>query len=107
MNDIFTSGSWKTNPGSEEAFVDAWTEFATWASTMPGVGTLHLLRDLDASGRFLSFADWQSHRDVESWKSEPDFRERLAHVLQHVVDFDAREFGAVVTAQAGGSSLAA
>jgi len=107
MNDIFTSGAWKANPGSEEAFVEAWTEFATWTSTLPGVGALHLLRDLDEPGRYLSFADWESPADAERWKSGPDFRERLAHILQHVADFKASEYAAAVTAEAGASATPA
>jgi heme-degrading monooxygenase HmoA len=101
MNEIFTSGTWKANPGSEDAFVEAWTEFATWASTKPGVGGLHLLRNLDEPNRFLSFADWKTPADVASWKSAPDFRERLAHVLQHVAEFSAADFGAIAGAAAG------
>jgi heme-degrading monooxygenase HmoA len=101
MNDIFASGSWKTNPGSEEAFVQAWTEFATWASTKPGVGALHLLRDVHDSGRFMSFSDWESTNDLENWKSAADFRERLAHVLQHVAEFSATDLEAAATVEAG------
>jgi heme-degrading monooxygenase HmoA len=100
MNDIFTSGTWKANPGSEDTFVEAWTGFAAWASTKPGVGALHLLRSLHEPDRFLSFADWESPRDVQSWKSAPDFRERLAHVLQHVAEFDATEYAAAASVEA-------
>ena len=101
MNDIFASGTWKTNPDSEAAFVQAWTEFATWASTKPGVGALHLLRNLNEPGRFMSFSDWESTDDLESWKSAADFRERLAHVLQHVAEFNATELEAAATVEAG------
>ena len=104
MNDIFTSGTWTASPGSEEAFVAAWTEFATWASTMHGAGTLHLLGDLHEPGRFLSFGDWESPGDVATWKSDSQFRERMAHVLQHVAEFQARELRPVVTAEAGAST---
>ena len=36
----------------------------------------------------MSFADWETVGEVESWKSGSDFRERLAHVLQHVAELD-------------------
>ena len=35
MPDVYTTGSWKPFPGKEDAFVEAWTEFADWASAMP------------------------------------------------------------------------
>ena len=36
MSEIYTTGSWKPNHSSEQAFLEAWTEFAAWASSMPG-----------------------------------------------------------------------
>ena len=38
MYDTFTSGTWTTNPGSDDAFVEAWTAFATWGSTSEAPG---------------------------------------------------------------------
>jgi heme-degrading monooxygenase HmoA len=92
MSTDYTSGTWQPNPGSEEAFVEAWTQFAGWASGMPGAGTLRLVRDLSHPERFQSFGDWQSIDDVRAWKSSPEFRERMAQVLQHVGDFTPAEF---------------
>jgi hypothetical protein len=42
MTIVYTTGSWKPKPGSEGASVDAWAEFAAWASGMPGAGELRL-----------------------------------------------------------------
>jgi heme-degrading monooxygenase HmoA len=98
---IYTTGSWKPNEGSEEAFVAAWSEFAAWASGRPGAGTLRLVRDLHDAGRFVSFGGWESLDDVRSWKSSPEFRERMAQVLQHVDDFQPTELEVVATAESG------
>ena len=38
MQDVYTTGSWKPFPGQEEAFVEAWSKFAIWASEAPGAG---------------------------------------------------------------------
>jgi heme-degrading monooxygenase HmoA len=101
MSDIYTTGSWKPSQVGEQAFVAAWTEFAAWASTMPGAGTLRLVRDLHESGRFVSFGDWESIDEVKAWKSSPEFRERMAQVLLHVEEFHPTELALVATAEHG------
>jgi heme-degrading monooxygenase HmoA len=99
MSTIYTSGTWKPNPGSEDEFVAAWEEFAAWASTMPGAGRLQLTRDLSDPGRYLSIGDWDGRDHVQGWKTSPTFRDRLAHVLQHVDEFSSTEYALVAAAE--------
>jgi heme-degrading monooxygenase HmoA len=101
MPEIYTTGSWKLEDGKEAAFVAAWTEFARWASSMDGAGTLRLTRDARDPERFVSFGAWNSIEAVRSWKSAPEFRERLARVLQHVEDFEPGELAVVANAADG------
>ena len=101
MGEIYTNGNWKPRQDDEQAFVEAWTEFATWASTMPGAGTLRLVRDLHEPGHFVSYGDWESLDEVRAWKSSPEFRERMAQVLQHVEEFQPTELRLVATAKNG------
>jgi len=101
MGGIYTTGRWKPNPGKTEAFVEAWAAFAAWASGMPGAGGLRLARDVDDADVFLSFGAWRDNDAVRAWKSAPEFRERLARVLQHVEEFESRELTVVATARAG------
>jgi heme-degrading monooxygenase HmoA len=56
MAEAYSSGTWTAKDGEGEEFVKAWTEFATWLSTMPGAGTARLTRDLNDPLRYLSFA---------------------------------------------------
>jgi heme-degrading monooxygenase HmoA len=104
MSEIYTTGSWRPNAGSEEAFVEAWAQFAGWASSMAGAGTLRLVRDLHEPGRFVSFGGWESIEQVRAWKSSPEFRERMAQVLQHVDQFEPTELALVTTARAGATT---
>ena len=101
MAAIYTTGRWKTDPGKEEAFVEAWMGFAAWACEQPGAGTLRLTRDLRDNGVFLSFGAWESTEAVRAWKSAPEFRERMARVLQHVDEFVPSELAVVATVHAG------
>jgi len=103
---VYTSGTWNPNSGSEEAFVEAWEEFAAWASQMPGAGRLQLTRDLSGDGQYVSFGDWASEENVRSWKGSAEFKERMAHVLQHVSEFKPVELGLVATAQNGTAATA-
>jgi heme-degrading monooxygenase HmoA len=104
---VYTTGSWKPNPESEEAFVEAWSQFAVWASSMPGAGTLRLVRDLQEPGRYVSYGAWEDIDHVRAWKSSPEFRERMARVLQHVDEFQPTELALVATAQGGEVSVLA
>jgi heme-degrading monooxygenase HmoA len=60
MSEIYTTGTWKPQAGKEDAFVEAWVEFASWASGMPGAGTLRLAHDVRDAQRFVSFGRWES-----------------------------------------------
>jgi len=56
--ETYPSGLWVVKPGEKDAFVQAWTDFATGASTMPGSGAFGLVRDLDGPSRYMSLAPW-------------------------------------------------
>jgi heme-degrading monooxygenase HmoA len=99
VNEYFTTGRWTVSPENREAFVDAWSEFAGWASAKPGAGTLTLMRDLDDPELFISIGDWETVDAIRGWKGSPEFRERIAHVLQYVSEFDPRNLGLVATAE--------
>ena len=97
MPELYTTGVWRPKPGREDAFVTAWTEFARWASGMPGAGTLRLARDAGDRGRFMSLARWQDAAAVRGWEGSPEFRERLGRVLRHVDGFEPAELSVIVT----------
>jgi heme-degrading monooxygenase HmoA len=103
MHEIYTSGSWKVNPGSEEAFVEAWADFAAFASGEPGGGTLRLLRNLAEPDRFLSFGEWESIEAATDWKSSDGFREQLGRVLEHS-ELQSSDLALVVSAEAGAAT---
>ena len=92
MPETYTSGIWIVKEGAEDAFVAAWKEFAQWATTMPGAGTLRLVRDHDDHSRYMSFAPWSSHEVQARWKETTEFREGMARVREHVSDFKPSVF---------------
>jgi heme-degrading monooxygenase HmoA len=100
MGEIYTTGRWRVSAGNEQKFVEAWAEFAAWASETSGAGELRLARDRREEELFVSFGAWASADAVRGWKSAPEFRERLAHVLEHVDEFEPSELAVVATAKA-------
>jgi heme-degrading monooxygenase HmoA len=92
MAETYTAGMWKVKAGEEGEFVDAWREFATWASTMPGTGTFRLTCDMKEPSRFFSFAPWESSDAIRAWKSSDEFKERIGRVKAHTDEFAAWEF---------------
>ena len=105
MSEIYTTGKWKLGTGKEEAFVESWASFAAWASGFPAAGTLRLTRDVREEGVFVSFGTWETLEAVRAWKSAPDFRERLARVLQHVDEFVPTELAVVAEADSSVAAL--
>jgi heme-degrading monooxygenase HmoA len=101
MSEIFTVGRWTLADGKEEAFVEAWTAFAAWASSHPGAGKLRLARDVRTPNMYVSFGRWDGIDSVRAWKGGAEFRERLAQVVQHVADFAPTELAIVATAESG------
>ncbi len=97
MTETYTSGTWTVKPGEEEAFVEEWTAFVTWASSMAGSGTFRLVRDVDAPSHYMSFAPWESFEAQQAWKELPEFSERIGQVRSHCEDFRPTTYELVTT----------
>jgi heme-degrading monooxygenase HmoA len=104
MTELVTTGTWIVAPTRQVAFVQAWASFAEWASSMPGAGKLRLGVDAADPTRYVSFGEWQDAASARAWKSAPQFRERIARVLQHVDEFRPAELEIVATATLGSSA---
>jgi heme-degrading monooxygenase HmoA len=100
MPDVFTTGWWKPFPGQEEEFVEAWVEFGSWASGLPGAGTARLTRDLRDPEHFVSFMEWESIEAVRGWKGSSEFKDRMSRVQKHVHKFSPTELELVASAGA-------
>ena len=87
MAETYSSAVWTVKPGEENDFVQAWREFVGWAATMPGSATFRLVRDLEHSNRFLSFAPWTNLEAARAWQQHPEFAERLGRVRDHCAEF--------------------
>ncbi len=91
MYEIFTYGRFDVEPENEEAFVGAWTEFASWASKRAGAGSIRLFRDVRNPGRFVSVGQWDDADAVRGFKSAPEFKERLGRLVVLAAHFEPTE----------------
>jgi quinol monooxygenase YgiN len=88
---IYTSGTWVTKAGNEEAFIDAWQELADWTTEqVEGNPKAMLLRDLEDRSRFISFGPWDDVERVAAWRALPGFQERVAKIRPLLEEFEAR-----------------
>jgi heme-degrading monooxygenase HmoA len=101
MTEIYTTGSWIPRAGEEVAFVEAWMEFARWASQAPGAGTLRLARDERDQKRNVSFGRWESIEAAHAWKASPEFKQRMSRVQRCVEQFVPAELEVVATVNEG------
>src|SRR5438067_11045700 len=101
MYEIFTYGRFEVESANEEAFMDAWSEFAAWVSAQPGAVTLRLVRDVRNPGRFVSFGQWEDAEAVHAWKSSAAFKERLGRVVKHASEFEPTELVVLKKAEGG------
>jgi heme-degrading monooxygenase HmoA len=101
MYEIFTTGRFEVDPENEPAFVDAWSEFASWASQRPGAQTLRLTRDVRNPGRFISFGQWDDADAIRDWKSSPEFKERIGRVVKQAKEFEPTELVTLVKVTGG------
>jgi|1185.fasta_scaffold1124525_1 heme-degrading monooxygenase HmoA len=101
MTEIFTYGRFEVEPQNEESFFEAWSEMATWASTLPGSHTFRLVRDTRNPGRFISLGQWDDPEAVRAFKSAPEFKERLAGMVKQAKEFEPTELVPLQRAEAG------
>jgi len=79
MSAVWTHGTWVVKPGSEDAFVQAWTWTGLARKTMATLGSERptLLRDRDRPNVFKTFGAWPDIAAVEAFRSSDAFREGM------------------------------
>ena len=93
---VWTSGTWTVKPGSEDAFVEAWTEFATWSAGEFPASRAWLLRDRDRPNVFVTVGPWPSDAVIEEWRASDGWRERIGRIRAMLDGFEARTLDQVV-----------
>jgi quinol monooxygenase YgiN len=103
MYEIFTYGRFEVEPANEDAFVEAWSDFATWVSRRPGNRSVRLMRDVRNTGTFVSIGKWDDAEAVRAFKSTAEFKEQLGRVVKLAKNFEPTELVTLVKAADGTS----
>lgn len=78
MSDHFASGTWHVTAGSEEDFVQRWTELLGWTrEEFPSLIQGTLLHDRNDPGHYISLAEWADEASRDAWKQTGGFKERM------------------------------
>jgi heme-degrading monooxygenase HmoA len=94
----YTSGRWLVRAGSEEDFIERWTNFTQWSlKNAPGAESFVLIQDSGDPRRFLSFGAWDSPEAVTAWRQRPEFAELLGECRALCEEFEPHDYKLVAT----------
>lgn len=78
MPDHFAAGTWHVTQGSEEAFVQRWTELLEWTrAEFPSMTQGTLIHDRNDAGHYVSFTGWADAESRDAWKQSGEFKQRM------------------------------
>jgi heme-degrading monooxygenase HmoA len=93
----YTLGIWVVKPGFEEAFTQAWSEFARWTmSACAGAESVVLLNDNANPRRFISVGPWRSAEDIAAWRETEQFKNAVAQIQPMLESFEPGSFVPIV-----------
>jgi heme-degrading monooxygenase HmoA len=84
---IYTLGIRTVRPGTEDEFVEAWTDMAARTAAEFPAPAATLLRDRAQPNRFISFGPWSSMEDIERWRGSGTFQNGVARIRTLLEDF--------------------
>jgi len=85
---VWTHGVWVVKPGSEDAFVEAWSPLARGAISELGSARPVLLRDRDRRNVFKTFGAWPSIEAIEAFRSSVLFQEAVVELQPFLESFE-------------------
>jgi quinol monooxygenase YgiN len=87
MASVWTHGTWVVKPGSEDAFVDAWSRLAKAGPAFESEPPV-LLRDRERPNIFKTFGAWPSIEAVDAFRSSDLFRDSVAGLQPLLESFE-------------------
>ena len=86
----YSSGEWLVRPGSEEEFIQRWTNFLEWSlNNAPGAVSAVLVRSAEEPRRFLSLGAWENQEALERWRQMDQMQELLGRCRELCEEFEA------------------
>ena len=89
----YSSGEWLVREGSEEEFIEAWTNFVEWSlDSTPGAESFVLVRSTEEPRKFLSLGAWESQQAQERWREMPQMQVMLGQARALCDEFDTHRY---------------
>ena len=92
---FYGSGEWVVREGSEEDFVERWTNFIEWSlDNAPGAvpGSFVLVRSTEEPRRFLSIGAWESQEAREAWGQMARMQELLSQCRELCEEVESHQY---------------
>ena len=78
MADHFAAGTWHVTEGSQDDFVQRWTELLEWTrEEFPKMIEGTLIHDRNDAGHYFSFTGWEDPESRDEWKQSTGFKQRM------------------------------
>ena len=81
--------------GREEDFIARWREWVDWSRREGFSADALLLRDVEDTRLFVSFAPWENLSAIRSWRRLSGYHERVARLREAVESFQPRTLDVV------------
>lgn len=81
MGQTYSAGIWIVQPGEEEAFKGAWSDFARATfEHFDGALSVVLLQDSANPRRFISVGAWRDEAAIAAWRSSEEFADAMSRI---------------------------
>ena len=78
MTDHYAAGTWHVTDGSQDEFVQKWTELLEWTrEEFPAMTEGLLIHDRNDAGHYFSFTGWDDEASRDAWKQSDGFKQRM------------------------------
>ncbi len=92
-DEAYASGDWQVRDGEEQEFVARWSDLLGWTrDNHPALKFATLIRAEGDSGRFVSFAEFETPEARHAWKNSEGFIERAAACRELCDEFQGGDF---------------
>jgi quinol monooxygenase YgiN len=89
----YSSGEWLVREGSEEEFIEAWTNFTEWSlENAEGAESFILVRSMEDPKKFLSLGAWESQQAQEAWREMPQMQVMLGQCRALCDEYDTHRY---------------
>jgi heme-degrading monooxygenase HmoA len=89
----YSSAEWLVQPGSEDEFIERWTNFLEWTvNNAEGAQSFVLVRSTEEPRRFLSLGAWENEEAQSAWREMPRMQEYFSRCQELCEEFEAHGY---------------